>query len=252
LPRRFLFFNTAPIDHAGRNREQGGGETTIELVTGAVALAILVYMVVWMYRHTMGTMATLRDRIEKASQTGSRYVAAFLAFVVVFREGVEAVLFFAARSTETPWPVLGFSGLLGFAASAFLVMGIFRVAVHIHMQRFFALTGALLILLSAGVLVGTVGAAEEVGAGHGWPGSGNAWDLRGGFAVEDGCRVDADPCPAAEEVHGNAAAAMLHTLVGYDDHPSWAQVVAYLLFVGGFGGWTLSKLRRKTAPASRP
>lgn len=229
--------------------QAGGGAALIAFVTGAVALGILVYMVLWMYRHTMGTMSTLHRKVEAAAAAGKGAVPAFLAFVVVFREGVEAVLFFAARAGSTSWQVLGISGLLGFTASAFLVLGIFRVAVHIHMQRFFAFTGALLVLLSAGVLVGTVGAGEELLASHGGAASPAAFDARSAFPVEDGCLVDADPCPPADAVHGNAVAAVLHTVVGYEDHPSWAQAVAYLLFVVGFGGWTLRNAWPRPKPA---
>ena len=35
------------------------------------------------------------------------------------------------------------------------------------------------------------------------------------------------------------------TLVGYEDRPTWAQVLAYVGFVGGFGGWYALSLRAR-------
>lgn len=224
----------------------GANRALAEVVTGLAALGILTYMILWMYRHTVQTIAGARSRVLRAAETGSWFLLGSLAFFVVFREGVEMVLFFAARASQTPWDTLAVSGALGFGLSTLAAYAIFRMSVRINLEKFFAVTGLLLILLGAGILVGTVGAAETVGEENHWSTrTPAAYDLTRGFPQEDQCTdASLDPCPANDVIPGNAAAAALHTLIGYEDHPSWAQVLAYLAFVGGFGGWYAMSLRR--------
>jgi high-affinity iron transporter len=212
-----------------------GGADVLELTTGLVALAILTYMVLWMQRHTMGMMGSLRAKVAQAVEGGRWGLIASLSFFMVFREGVETVLFFAAKATEVGWSPLAASGALGFGLSALLAYAIFRLSLRIDFERFFAVTGFLLILLAAGVLVGTVGAAEAVGESHGWfTATAHAWDTSATLPDE-----------------GNWLGNLLHVFVGYVDHPSWAQVVAYVAFVGGMGLAYALSLRHRPAPPSR-
>jgi len=202
--------------------EGSHGDALIEVATGVVALALVVYMVLWMQRQTAGMAGGLHTKMVEALSTGRSGVVAALAFLVVLREGIETVLFYAARAATEPWLALATSGVLGLAAAALLAAGVFRLSVRVNMERFYALTGYLLILLAAGILVGAVGAAEELGADHHlWTPSPQAWDLSG-------------PLPSDG---GNALGNLLHVLVGYEAQPTWAQVVAYVLFVGGLGAW---------------
>jgi high-affinity iron transporter len=236
---------------------QRGGALLIEVSTGVVALGILTYMVVWMYRHTMQSMAAMRTKMAGARDSGRWFLVASLAFLVVFREGVEAVLFFAAKAAAgSPWTSLGLSGIAGFAISGLIVIAIFRVAVRVNIQHFFAITGGLLILLSAGVLVGTAGAAEELGAQHAlWQASPAAYDARCTFPHEshDANETAEAGCPKPQGETANPLAAVLHTLVGYEDHPTWTQAVAYLAFVLGFGGWYARMVwGTRPSPPSKP
>jgi high-affinity iron transporter len=231
--------------------DQYVGDALFEAVVGIAALAILVYMIVWMQRHTASMTGRMHDRLKRAAEEGKWAVIASLGFVVTFREGVETVAFFAARSAEgASWAALGLAGLVGFGAAALVAFGIFRLSLRVNMRRFFAVTGVLLILISAGLLVSTVHEAEEVGEEHGVEETPLLWDLRATFPHEDQCiGGEVNGTCAGHVATANPLAGMLRVFLGYSDHPTVLQGVAWLAWVGGFGGWYAASLRRRKAEA---
>jgi high-affinity iron transporter len=227
------------------------GDALFEAIVGVVALGILVYMIVWMQRHTTAVTGKVQEKVRKAVGEGRWALIASLGFLIVFREGVETVAFFAARSAEgASWASLGLSGLLGFALAGLAALGIFRLSLHVNLRRFFAVTGILLILVSAGLLVSTVHEAEEVGEGHGVEATPLLWDLRGSFPHEDQCiGGEVNGTCAGHVATANPVAGTLRVFVGYSDHPTVLQGLAWLAWVGGFGGWYASTLRRRKVDA---
>jgi high-affinity iron transporter len=227
------------------------GNALFEAVVGMVALAILVYMIVWMQRHTTVITGKVQEKVRKAVDEGRWGLIASLGFLVVFREGVETVAFFAARGAErVPWIALALSGLGGFLLAALAAFGIFRMSLHVNLRRFFAVTGILLILVSAGLLVSTVHELEDVGKANGMHETPLLWDLRANFPHEDQCiGEEANGTCMGREVTGNPVAGALRVFLGYSDHPTVLQGVAWLAWVGGFGGWYASTLRRRKLDA---
>lgn len=228
------------------------GDALFEAIVGVVALAILVYMIVWMQRHTAAVTGRMQDKVRKAVDEGRWGLVSALGFLVVFREGVETVAFYSARSAQgVGWATLGVSALLGIVPAALLALGIFALGSRVNLRRFFAATGILLILVSAALLVSTVHESEDALEQHaGVEPTPLLWDLRASFPHEDQC--------LGPEVNGtchgpvataNPVAGVLHVLVGYSDHPTVLQGLAWLAWVGGFGGWYVLSLRRRHADA---
>jgi high-affinity iron transporter len=233
------------------------GNALFEAIVGVAALAILVYMIVWMQRHTAQMTGRMHDRVRLAADQGKWAVIASLGFVIVFREGVETVAFFAARSAEgVSWATLGVSGLLGFALAAVAALGIFRLSLRVNLRRFFAVTGVLLILVSAALLVSTVHEAEDFSQErlHVAP-TPLLWDLRGSFPYEDqdcvgGAVAGNGTCVGGHHVTADPVAGALHVFIGYSDHPTALQGLAWLAWVAGFGGWYARSLRPRRAAAA--
>jgi high-affinity iron transporter len=231
--------------------EEYVGDALFEAIVGVVALAILVYMIVWMQRHTTVVTGRVQEKVRKAVDEGRWGLVATLGFVIVFREGVETVAFFAARSAEgVDWLTLGLSGLLGFALAAFIAFAIFQLSLRINLRKFFAVTGILLVLVSAGLLVSTVHEMEEIGEANGIEETPLLWDLRSSFPHADRCiGEEVNETCAGTEVTANPLAGVLHVFIGYSDHPTIVQGVAWLAWVGGFGGWYAMSLRRRKVDA---
>jgi len=132
-----------------------------------VAVAFVTWMVMWMARSARGLSGELKGQVDRAAAagTGSLVVVAMLA---VGREGLETALFlWAATQAATSGSTSGTAPLLGAALGLLtaVVLGylFYRGAVKINLSKFFTWTGAILILVAAGVLSYGVHDLQEAG-----------------------------------------------------------------------------------------
>ncbi len=132
----------------------------------AVAGVLVVSLVVWMWRASQ----TLKRRIERRlqaleSEPGRRRGWGLLAFsfFMVFREGVEIVLFLAAISlTESGGVVQVIGGLAGLALALAFGVLLVRGSLRLNPGWFFRLTGLVLMILAARLLAGSIHEFSEV------------------------------------------------------------------------------------------
>ncbi len=125
---------------------------TQEIVGGTMSIfaAILVtWMIFWMRR----TARHLKGELEGAmSQALGPFALATVAFVTVGREGLEtaAIIWSTIKTSTTAHQFVGATlGILVAVALGFLI---YRGAIKINLGTFFTITGALLIIVAAGVL----------------------------------------------------------------------------------------------------
>ncbi len=97
--------------------------------------------------------AELHGRLDAALAVGTGALVA-TAFLAVGREGLETALFVwasvHAASDGTPKPLLGVA--LGLLTAVLLGWLFYRGALRINLSKFFTYTGALLVVVAAGVL----------------------------------------------------------------------------------------------------
>ncbi|TMR01108.1 FTR1 family protein [Actinomadura soli] len=117
-----------------------------------IAVGLVTWMVFWMRRTARYLKAELHGRLDRAlvMGTGALVVTAFLA---VGREGLETALFIwsAVQATGDGVRPLG-GALLGLATAVVLGWLFYRGALRINLARFFTWTGAMLVIVAAGVL----------------------------------------------------------------------------------------------------
>ncbi len=137
----------------------------LETVVGAVAVAMVTYMVIWMRRHSRELKKQLEGAAGSAMESGSGLALVAMAFLAVFREGFETSVFLlAAFNTEGINPVTAGAGaVLGLLVALGLGYGIFRGGVRINLSKFFRATGAVLVLVAAGLVVNALHTAHEAG-----------------------------------------------------------------------------------------
>jgi high-affinity iron transporter len=125
-------------------------QETIGGVMSILAVGFVTWMIFWMRKASRGIARELRERMGQALEIGSRAVVV-LAFLAVFREGIETafIVYASAATATTAAPFVGV--LLGLATSVLLGVLIYRGAVRINLAVFFKWTGALLILVAAGI-----------------------------------------------------------------------------------------------------
>jgi high-affinity iron transporter len=129
-----------------RAQEALGGSLSI------VAVGFVTWMVMWMARSARSLSGELKGAVDKAAAAGgvSLVVVAMLA---VGREGLETALFLWAATQaagSTTNPLIG--AALGLATAVLLGYLFYKGALKINLSRFFTWTGAILIVVAAGVL----------------------------------------------------------------------------------------------------
>ena len=77
----------------------------LETVVGAVAVAMVTYMVIWMRRHSRELKKQLEGAAGSALESGSGWALVLMAFLAVFREGFETAVFLLAAFNEAANPV---------------------------------------------------------------------------------------------------------------------------------------------------
>ncbi|MEV4625662.1 iron uptake transporter permease EfeU [Micromonospora sp. NPDC049523] len=122
-----------------------------EAVTSVAAVAFVTAMIFWMRRAARSLSGELRGKLTDALAVGSLAVA-LMAFLAVVREGLETALIFysAVQGADVNGGPL--YALIGGIATA-IAIGylLYATAVRINLTRFFTWTGALLILVAAGI-----------------------------------------------------------------------------------------------------
>lgn len=127
-------------------------EVWIEFIAAYLAVAVLTYMVVWMYRHTQDLMGGMHAKVKAALESGALGALFLIPFIAVLREGFETVLFLAADPEAPEGLLLAGALLLGVALAALAGILLFAGIIRFNIERFFAITGALLVLFGAWIL----------------------------------------------------------------------------------------------------
>ncbi len=140
--------------------------TQQELIGGVlsiVAVAFVTGMVFWMRRSARTLKGELEGKVASALVAGSATLA-LVAFLAVGREGLETALFLWAAAQAAGSgadPIIG--AALGLAAAVVLARLLYVRSVTLDLGRFFLVTGALLVVVAAGVLSYGVHDLQEAG-----------------------------------------------------------------------------------------
>jgi len=127
-------------------------QEALEGMTSLLAAAVLFAVSFWAIRQVdiRNWKEYIRQKAEQAMGTGSGLALASVAFLVVYREAVETILFFEALWMRSEGAggaiVMGF--VLGTLVLLSLVFLMFKVGLRIPLRPFFAITGVLLGMLA--------------------------------------------------------------------------------------------------------
>jgi len=136
----------------------------LECVVAAVAVVMVSYMVLWMRAHSRDLKSSLQDAAGSALARGSAGALVAMAFLAVIREGFETAVFLLAAFQSAVSPLQAAIGVvLGVAVAVALGYLIYRGGVRLNLSRFFRVTGVVLVLVAAGLVMSTLRAAYEAG-----------------------------------------------------------------------------------------
>lgn len=136
----------------------------LETVVATIAVGFVTYMIVWMRRHARDLKKTIEHHAGSAIASGSVLALIGMAFFAVLREGFETAVFLAAAFESSINPVVSFSGaVLGVAAAVVIGALLYRGGIRINLAKFFRVTGAVLVLVAAGLVSSALHTAHEAG-----------------------------------------------------------------------------------------
>lgn len=208
-------------------RQQEGLETVI----GLMAAAMVSWMIIWMRKHARSMKAELESRASLALAAGSVGTLIVMAFLAVLREGLETAVFMLAAFQSARDPAAAGTGaVLGVVLAVGIGYGIYRGGVHINLQRFFKVTGAILVLVAAGLVATAAHTAHEAG----WLNAAQTQVFDLSWLVRP----------------GTVLSALLTGMLGIQPQPVVIEVAAYLLYAVpmlAFVLWPQRSARRQGA-----
>ncbi len=133
----------------------------------AVAAVLVVSLIVWMWRASKSMKSHIEGRLDElTAPTNQRYGIGLFVFVffMVFREGIETVLFLAALSlTRAPDLVGLVGGIIGLALALTFGVLFIRGSVRVNLRWFFAVTSFVLLILAVRLAANSLHEFYEAG-----------------------------------------------------------------------------------------
>ncbi len=140
---------------------KGKIEQIFEGIVLLLAVIVLTYMIFWMNKQAKNIKSDIEVSVEKAIDKGKVFSLFFLGFIIVFREGIETVLFFRAISFQTGARELVIGGVIGIISSIVITLIFYISTLKINLSLFFKITGILILLIAAGLLSASMHEFQE-------------------------------------------------------------------------------------------
>ena len=187
---------------------EGQMEYIFEGIAMLLAVVVLTWMIFWMKQQARHIKGSLESEVRLAVRQSHNRALFGMAFLAVFREGVETVLFLTAVNVVSDgWSTL-IGATIGLAAAVVAGWMIYTSTARLNVRRFFDVTSALLIVFAAGLFAHGIHELQEAGwipivVEH-------VWNLK--------------PVLSDKSTVGS----LLRVLVGYNDNPSLIEIFSYL------------------------
>jgi high-affinity iron transporter len=196
-----------------------------EGATALTAAGFLTYMVLWMSRNSRSYKGELERKLDLALTGGQLLSVGMIAFVAVFREGIETALFLTALFFADPSGTL-VGILLGLIAVFLVTAVILKGSRRIDLHAFFKYTSVILVIFAAGLVAFAshemMDAAEKIG-----------FDT--GILGQQAFQIHVAPNSIFYEE--GTLGTLLSSLFGYTLGPEWIRVAVYLgywLIIGAY------------------
>lgn len=141
---------------------EGKTEQLVEGLLALSAVVVLTWMIFWMRKHARRLSGQFHAKVDEAAGRSQRALA-LLAFVAVAREGFETVLFLVgAKVNASSGAGVVAGGLAGLVVATTLGYVVYQGGHRLDVRRFFHVTGALLVLVAAGLFATGVHELREL------------------------------------------------------------------------------------------
>lgn len=203
----------------------------METVIGLFAVVMVTFMIVWMAKHSRNMKRDLEGAASTALARGSAGALVAMAFLAVLREGFETSVFLVSVLQNSASVATGTIGaVIGILIAVAIGYGIYRGGVRLNLGRFFTVTGLVLVLVAAGLVMTALRTAHEAG----WLNVGQATAFDLSWLVRPGTILES----------------LLTGVLGLQARPAVIEVVGWLVYAVPmlcYVAWP----RRRKAPAKK-
>ncbi|HSG04917.1 MAG TPA: FTR1 family protein, partial [Nitrospiria bacterium] len=140
---------------------EGDSQEFVEIGILFLATLVLTHMVVWMHHNAREIKGELQQQAEEAIAKSRLWALTMVAFIGVFREGIETVLFIwglflqGAAGESVGAAVTG--GFFGIGLGVLMAWLFFKGFGHLDLRIFFRISGIILLFMAAGMLSSGIG-----------------------------------------------------------------------------------------------
>jgi high-affinity iron transporter len=201
-----------------------------------VSAALLTHMIIFIGQQNIDFQANIHSKVNHIITTGSIINMLVHSYLVVLREGIETVFFFAAISGgDIQRAMTSWGALLGLIAATGIAFYFFKGTKRVPLRLFFKATSVLLAFIAAGLIVQGIGVMQDLklmGSVYKTPGGeiGEVYNIIG-FMPEH---------PIDEEQYirdtgnspfiGGGVGIFFKAFLGYTHNPSFEEFAAYWLY----------------------
>jgi high-affinity iron transporter len=140
-----------------------GSEMYLKISIMFISVVLLTQMVFWMAEHSRDMKKNMEGKMSHFITTGNIVGMVIHSFLVVLREGVETVFFFAAITGGNIGAAMqGWGAITGIALAAIVSYLFFKGTMRVSLKTFFKVTGAFIILIAAGLLVQGISMLQDL------------------------------------------------------------------------------------------
>lgn len=147
----------------------GQSQEVIEGITALIAVCVLFYVSNWMISKAEAASWSryIDGKVQSSVETGSSFALAFTAFLSVFREGAEVVLFYQPMLNEGNPGMVWAGFATGCVLLVFVYLAITKLSIRLPIKVFFTATSILMAVMCVSFLGGGIKELAE----------GNVFDL---------------------------------------------------------------------------
>lgn len=204
-----------------------GSEIYLKISIMLISAVLLTQMVFWMASHSRDLKGKTEGKMTQLITTGNIVGMVIHSFLVVLREGVETVFFFAAiTGGDIGKGFEGWGAITGVIIASAVSYFFFKGTMRIPLKSFFKVTGIFIVLIAGGLFVQGISMMQDIKMiGSVMP---HVYDLTW-FLPEH-------PIDYAHYVRDHGVAPLLSgdigiffkALFGYSSMPSLEEIVGYI------------------------
>lgn len=188
-------------------------ELLIKIGIMGFAVVVLTYMLIWMAKNSRHIKGTVEKQLDDIVSAGSIFALVFMAYLAILREGFETVLFLGALYGNEMGAQALYGSMIGLVLAFAVTMAIFKGMKNVPIRFFFKITGAMILVIAAGLLNNMIGIMQDINI---LPVVKSAiFDLS--WLMRDSSEVGI----------------FFKALFGYTHSPSLLQISAYVMYITG-------------------